>query len=334
MRTTTTLMSGLASMAMLLSSGGAQATDYTFPGNLPTGCSVVSAGNYSCSALTLQNGDKISIASPSPATITVNGAMSTNNAKINSTGAVSDLNFVVTGLLTVGFQANINANVTAGSINAPSGSTQVVFGGNLTTTTGNVTLEFQNTVAGSISSTTGSITLGQENVVGGNIISTSGAIIVGYAAKVGGSVSTSGTISLAQNSSVTGSITGSSGKVDVGYGAMVSGAITTSSGAISFAQASQAGACVKSTSSAAITLGPQVSVNSVCCGSSCGSSCVAKGSNPMPPPCISMLAEWRMDESSWNGSASEVKDSSGNAYHGTAKIASGATLEYLRLRTV
>ena len=37
------------------------------------------------------------------------------------------------------------------------------------------------------------------------------------------------------------------------------------------------------------------------------------------------LADWRMDEASWNGTAGEVKDSTGNGYNGRAAIAAGST---------
>ncbi len=38
-----------------------------------------------------------------------------------------------------------------------------------------------------------------------------------------------------------------------------------------------------------------------------------------------LLGSWHMDEASWNGTASEVKDTSGNNRHGRARIASGAS---------
>ena len=37
------------------------------------------------------------------------------------------------------------------------------------------------------------------------------------------------------------------------------------------------------------------------------------------------LADWRMDEASWNGTAGEVRDSTGNGYNGRAAIAAGST---------
>ncbi len=39
----------------------------------------------------------------------------------------------------------------------------------------------------------------------------------------------------------------------------------------------------------------------------------------------SFIADWRMDEAAWNGTANEVRDSSGNGFHGTAAIANGST---------
>ena len=40
---------------------------------------------------------------------------------------------------------------------------------------------------------------------------------------------------------------------------------------------------------------------------------------------ICVVADWHMDEAAWDGSANEVQDSGGGQYHGTARIAAGAT---------
>lgn len=272
-----------AALGFLLVHSAASATDYTFPGSMPAGCSG-SGGSYSCGALTLAYGDTITIASPMPATITINGAFSTNNATINTAGAASDLSIVIGGALTVAYQANLNANVSAASITDSDG--QVVFGGNIAATTGDINLKYKTKVAGSVSSTSGLISMADNVKIAGSVTSTSGAVSLTYKGKVGGSISTSGAVTLANECQIGGNISGGSGKVSVGYAALVSGSITTSSGAIQLAQNSVTSACVKSTGSASITLDYQATANSVCCGGSCGTSCVVNNSSySMPPVC-------------------------------------------------
>ena len=89
----------------------AQAASYTFPGNLPAGCSG-SNGTYTCGTLTLAASDTVTIAAPKPAIITFTGAFTSGNGtSINSAGSASDLTLIVTGAFTLGSAAILNANV-------------------------------------------------------------------------------------------------------------------------------------------------------------------------------------------------------------------------------
>ncbi|MGV8893976.1 MAG: DUF6701 domain-containing protein [Burkholderiaceae bacterium] len=221
----------LVALPMLSLAGlPAQAKTYTFSSTaVPLGCTAVS-GNYTCSAaaLSLADGDKIIIESPKPATITVNGALTTGaNTFINSGGDASDLKFVVNGALTLGANTILKANVTSSAaISVGAGSR----------------------VSGDITTAVGAVTLGDKVDVGGNISTASGAITIGDKSTVHGSIS----------SSIAGAIT-LTGKVDV------RGSISTASGAITIGDKSEVGGSVSTTIAGAITLGDKSSVDSVCC---------------------------------------------------------------------
>lgn len=312
----------LALLAALLLPTAAGAVAYTFPTSMPAGCSG-SNGTYSCGALSLGYGDTVTISGTKPATITVNGNLSTNTSQINTGGSAGDLTLNISGVLTLGYQARITANVTAGSVNDAGGG-NVLITGNLAASGGNVSLAYQSSVTGALSTTgsgnlttgqagsiggnvsagTGSISISETSTVGGsvtgsgaitlvqgatvsgNLAAGSGAVSLGYQAKVNGDLSTTGAITLAQDSRVGGNITGGTGNVSVGYAATVTGTLTTSSGSIGFAQNAVASSCVRSTGSASITLGYQSKINSVCCGGGCGNSCVVNNSTyAMPPAC-------------------------------------------------
>ncbi|MCQ8106081.1 hypothetical protein NP590_18370 [Methylomonas sp. SURF-2] len=224
----------------------AWAVNYIFPGNLPAGCSGGN-GTYTCSSLSLNYADTISIAAPAPASITVNNNLSLPSAvKINDGGSAANLSLVVTGNLSVVYATIVNANVTAKSVSDSNGSN--TFGGSLHATEGNIKLAFKTSVAGSVGSAGGNITFDQNNEIGGGVSSVSGSIKLGYQSKVSGETSSSGSIELGQES--------------------------------------VASACVRSTASASIKLGYRAKVDGVCCGSGCGTSCVVNNSTyAMPAAC-------------------------------------------------
>lgn len=313
--------SALLVTSALACTAPALAVSYTFPGSLPAGCSG-SGSSYTCGALTLAFGDTITIAAPKPATITVKGAMSTNNAQINTAGSATDLTIIVTGALTVGFQATLKANITAASVTDANG--QVTFGGTLTTTSGDVTIGYQSQIAGNLSSagnvsdasgsvsfggsistttgtvsvgyvskvagsittTTGGIALESNVVVNGSINSGSGSVQMKSAGKAAGSITTNGAVTLASSVVVSNDLVGGSGAIDVGYAATVGGVVSSTSGTINFGGINKVSSCVSSRSSSTITLGYGALVGGVCCGSTCGNSCVANNSGAaMPSSC-------------------------------------------------
>lgn len=284
----------------------AMAVNYVFPGNLPAACTA-SGSNYTCTGFSFGNGDTVTINAPKPATITVNGNLSTDNAVINSAGNAADLSLVVTGTLTTGYQANIKANIQAGSVNDSGG--QATFGGSIAASSGNVLLGYRTTAAGNVSSTTGSITVGTEAVISGGLTSTGGgAVTVKFKSQVTGTVSTSGPITIENESQIGGSVTGGTGAIQVQFKARVTGSVSSTSGTIQMDNETVAGACVRSTGSAGITLNYRSSVNSVCCGSTCGNSCVTNNSTfAMPAACavpqtcvVDSFASGTLDTSLWN----------------------------------
>ncbi|MDD2800855.1 MAG: hypothetical protein PHE96_05295, partial [Methylococcales bacterium] len=218
---------------------------------------------------------------------TVAGTISSTSGNITLAGSntVGGNISSTSGTITTGFNVRVNGGgvTTDGAITI--GQSNVV-AGSLASTSGDISLGQSVQLNGSISSS-GAISIGQASVVTGSLSSANlGIVTVEYGAHINGDIATGGAITLKPDSVVTGKIVGASGNVDVQYGARVSGSITTSSGTIKFAQNSVASSCVTSTGSATITLEYYASVNSVCCGSTCSTSCVVNGSTlPMPTQC-------------------------------------------------
>ncbi len=275
-----TLLRAALALVLMLMSLPSLAVNYVFPTLMPAGCSG-SGASYTCGSVSLGYNDTISIASGTPTTIRINGNLSTNNARINASGSAANLTLQVTGTLSTGYEARVNANVTAGVIHDGGGG-QVIFGGSLATTTGAITLGYGSRVTGDLTSTTGAIAIGGIVEVGGQV-SCSCAVTLAYNARVVGnihaaSVSASGQVFLQ------GAVT-TSGNFEVGYGSTLAGAVTAG-GSLRLNGNIQAPQCLRSTSASVITLAWADRANGgVCCGApgSCSTSCVVNNSGAAMP---------------------------------------------------
>jgi len=212
-------------VALLLVGSPAQAVDYILSDGsttLPPGVTVVSPGNYSGGVLTLGAGDTISIEGTKPATVTFTGAFTTGaNNLINAGGLAADLNLITIGVLTLGSDTIMNANVTGtAAVNIGIGSS---LSGNINTASPTAT-----------PNVTGIVTLAANSSVGGYILTDSGAVTVGLAGSVGGSITTqAGVVTLGANVAVGGAISTVAGAVNVGDGSRtVGGGITTEAGVV------------------------------------------------------------------------------------------------------
>lgn len=269
----------LAAALLALAGLPALAVNYTFPGSMPAGCSG-SAGTYTCGALTLGFNDTVTISGVTPATITVNGNLTTNNARINQGGSVSNLTLTVNGTLQAEFQAVINAHVNATVVNG-SGS-ELTFGGNIATTTGAISIGYNSTVAGNITSTTGAISIGGINQIAGQI-DCNCTLEAEHNARIAGNVTAARFIGDGQVF-MQGSIT-TTGSIDIGYSSTLGGAVTAGT-TLRLRGNIQAPQCLRSTSSSEIRLDWADRANGgVCCGSlgTCSTSCVNNGSGAAMP---------------------------------------------------
>jgi hypothetical protein len=143
-------------------------------GLLPIGCSpkLSSTTAYTCGVVTLAVGDTITVGTSTPVTITFTGAFTTAAGNlINTVGATTDLNIVTNGVLTLGANSTLNANVIGtAAINMGVDST---IGGNITAST-----------------STGVVTLGQNSSVGGFIHTDAGPVNVASLSTIGGGITT------------------------------------------------------------------------------------------------------------------------------------------------
>jgi hypothetical protein len=237
------------------------ATDYVFSSTgplLPVGCSInpASTNSYTCGVLTLAAGDTIAVGS-TPVTITFTGAFTTAESNlINISGAISDLNIITNGVLTLGANTILNANVTGtAAINIGIGST---IGGNLTasSTTGVVTLAVNTAVGGFIHTDAGAVTVGNSSTVGGDVRTVAGVVTLLTDINVGGDISTdAGAINIGDGSSTCGSVISTgAGIVTITTNIQVGGDVRTVAGAITIGAGSTVGGDVNPTGAGVVTL--------------------------------------------------------------------------------
>ncbi|MBA6328934.1 hypothetical protein H4J46_13490 [Colwellia sp. MB02u-6] len=267
------LLRFVALLSILLTGVPAQAaTEYEFPlagqlpaGKLPAGCSrddLPSTTSYTCGALTLADGDTITVGLlTTPVTVTFTGAFTTVAGNlINAQGTTSDLNIVTNGVLTLGADTILNANVTGtAAINLGARSS---IGGNITasTTTGVVTLGATSTVGGFIHTDLGAVNVADSSVVGGDITTEAGVVTLSPSVSVGGGIDTiAGGVTVGGSSIISGDITTEAGVVTLSPGVSVGGGIETIAGGVTVGGSSIIGGDI-TTEAGVVTLLTNVSV--------------------------------------------------------------------------
>jgi MSHA biogenesis protein MshQ len=245
---------------LLVGSPAQAATDYTFSptGLLPPGCSInpSSTNSYTCGVLTLVVEDTITVGSSTPVTVTFTGAFTTAAGNlINTAGATNDLNIVTNGVLTLGENTRLNANVnSAGVITMGVKST---INGNVIGTAA-INMSYGSTIDGNFtaSTTTGVITLAEKSTIGGFIHTDAGAVTVGNLSTIGGGIATqAGVVTLTTNINVGGDISTDAGAITIGSGSSTCGNVfSTGAGIVTITTNIQVGGDVK-TVAGAITIG-------------------------------------------------------------------------------
>lgn len=237
----------------------ALAAEYSFPGYLPTGCVDNSGGSYSCNALTLAAGDRISIGTPLPVTIVVAGALSAGaNVLINSGSDASNLYLVVNGGLTLGADSVLNATVQTFGAGAVTLGANSSAGGGISTETGFVAVGAGTRMNGSIGTRTGYVSLGADAAVDGGVSTVAGYISLGESAFISGPVTTEkeGYVVLGASARIKGDITvQGDGYVTMGDSAVAGGNISTVHEAITLGANSQVAGSVGVSQTGAVTLG-------------------------------------------------------------------------------
>jgi hypothetical protein len=270
----------LVVLALLLCAGSAARADGD---GLSGRCSKNTSGSnhvaFVCQSLSIASGETISLRALSQGTVTVTvqgdfrvGAGST----INEGGAASRLTLVVGGLVDLGADVSLTADLFSSGVVTTGARTTFV--GNIQTDSAAINMGDHCSLSGNLTTTVaGVINIGADCVVTGDLTTASGAINVGDRSTINGAIlsSVAGAVTLGADVTVNGAIAttyhGSdigAGAITVGTGSTVRQGATTNTGAITIAAGSKVCGNVV-TNDGAITVGANASVcNSVCTGNS------------------------------------------------------------------
>jgi len=270
----------------------------TYGGSITTTTDYISlgAGTRVAGALNTTTGP-ITLLTGTAGTYTVVGS-------INSGGTVTINSYNrVTGDVVGSLLSAAGNNSIGGSITAT--STYVSLGGNATVVGSIYAQTYVDTgsnsnISGSITSATSYIDTGTATTVGGSLAALGTYVDIHGSATVGGSIKAKSYVSMTTNSTVSGNVTADT-TVAMGSGSTVA-------------------KCVRSNGASTITVPSSTAVGGACCGSgnTCTNTCVS--GSPKPAACSwpssGLVAEYRFEQTSYNGSYAEVLDSSGNKWHG------------------
>ncbi len=253
------------------------------------------------------------------------------NGNITNTGGSIDLRSAVkvygavtaTNVVYIYGGVSITRDVKGLYVNNDSGT--ATLGGNVSATTGYLSVGHDTTVAGSLSTTTGTIYLYDRSSISGGISCDCYLLAYSYVT-VGGGVNVNLFDNGAGNySTFNASVRALSGTLVLGNYGVIAGDAIGSDDDIYLYPNSRVGKCSRTRASVDhIFLYNGSSSGAVCCGtgSSCDTSCVSNGSGAsMPPTCATLpdpMAEYLFNQASWNGTTGEVRDTSGNGWHATA----------------
>lgn len=305
------------------------AATYNLPGAFGTApFASCSASTYNCStSVTVGNGHTLNVASN--ITMNVAGSLALGNNVVINLAPGYTFTIIATGSISVGTGATLNANLQAGG-SISTGSNSVVNG---------------NIQAG------GGASLGANGVVNGNVTAP-GGISFGNAATTVNGICTPNYPRCLGAFSVTKVASAPSVPANTLFTYTLGASNTTSSAinsvvltddlatpGLSFISCTTAsGSCVYSAGTVTWTLGnlaaganatATLNVLATTAGAKTNVVVANTAGNPSATRIVQVyapLADWRMDEASWNGTAGEVKDATGNGFNGRARIASGSTV--------